>query len=259
MAVFGVSELSPTGKCSIMFAYHLQLFYSWLNWYSTSGRMLKHLVAVVSPHHDGRELPRLVLSWRICAWGMLSSAMSAASLRIADDCIRNSHRLLDCGNALLYGFAYKLWRLFGVNMSSFQCAPRLLPHSPLVPIPGERMTVEGCLDGCESAGYNAAALQAGQECCTNTFMTHPARMFTDPINLRLRSCTPERPRRAAPRGGNPPIALSVLIPAWEMPLKYVAARRAPLTHPQDMGRLTSYLTCGYFDLCDVFGKVTRAI
>ncbi|KAJ7881546.1 hypothetical protein B0H14DRAFT_3433916 [Mycena olivaceomarginata] len=42
--------------------------------------------------------------------------------------------------------------------------PRLLPHSPLVPIPGERMTVEGCLDGCESAGYNAAALQAGQEC-----------------------------------------------------------------------------------------------
>jgi hypothetical protein len=31
-----------------------------------------------------------------------------------------------------------------------------------VPIPGEQMTVERCLDGCMAAGYNAAALEAGQ-------------------------------------------------------------------------------------------------
>jgi hypothetical protein len=39
---------------------------------------------------------------------------------------------------------------------------RLLPHAPLVPIPGEQMTVERCLDGCAAAGYNAAALETGQ-------------------------------------------------------------------------------------------------
>jgi hypothetical protein len=43
--------------------------------------------------------------------------------------------------------------------------PRLLPHGPLVPIAAEQMTVERCLDGCAAAGYNAAALEAGQVTC----------------------------------------------------------------------------------------------
>ncbi|KAJ6549867.1 WSC domain-containing protein [Mycena capillaripes] len=42
--------------------------------------------------------------------------------------------------------------------------PRLLPHRPLVAIAAEQMTVERCLDGCAAAEYNAAGLEAGQEC-----------------------------------------------------------------------------------------------
>ncbi|KAF8155044.1 hypothetical protein K438DRAFT_360544 [Mycena galopus ATCC 62051] len=57
-------------------------------------------------------------------------------------------------------FSYKSWRWWGC-MDDYD---GLLPHRPLVPIPAEQMTVERCLDGCMAAGYNAAGLEAGQEC-----------------------------------------------------------------------------------------------
>ncbi|KAJ6467759.1 WSC domain-containing protein [Mycena sanguinolenta] len=58
-------------------------------------------------------------------------------------------------------FRYKNWGWWAcINQVS-------IPHRPLVSIPAEQMTVEKCLDGCEAAGYNAAALQDGQNCHCN--------------------------------------------------------------------------------------------
>ncbi|KAJ6533538.1 WSC domain-containing protein [Mycena capillaripes] len=59
-------------------------------------------------------------------------------------------------------FRYKQWRWWGCQDNDG--AVPLLPHGPLVPIPAEQMTVERCIDGCQAAGYNAAALENGQNC-----------------------------------------------------------------------------------------------
>lgn len=67
--------------------------------------------------------------------------------------------------------------LIGIGFRSelFPLGPRLLPHGPLVPIAGEQMSVERCLDGCAAAGYNAAALEAGQ--VINSLVSHQISSF----------------------------------------------------------------------------------
>ncbi|KAJ7919487.1 hypothetical protein B0H13DRAFT_2430315 [Mycena leptocephala] len=92
---------------------------------------------------------------------------------------------------------YKRWVWWGCMNELFpDPRGRLLPHSPLVPIPGEQMTVERCLDGCMAAGYNAAALEAGQV----GFLS-----LSDLSNECMIDCTPIgmllRPRNGAPAPG----------------------------------------------------------
>jgi len=45
-----------------------------------------------------------------------------------------------------------------------QASDRLLTGSPLLEIPGDMMTVERCIDGCNAAGYNTAGVEYGREC-----------------------------------------------------------------------------------------------
>ncbi|KAJ7906565.1 WSC domain-containing protein [Mycena leptocephala] len=150
---------------------------------STSGRTLKHLVAVSSPN----------MTVESCLDSCATGGYILGGVEFGEECY--------CGNALLYGYGASqacnkpcsgnASELCGgpvaLNLYQFADTPfttgpastvlgyknwlfdgpgvlRLLPHEPPVPIPGEQMTVERCLDGCEAGGYNAAALEAGQEC-----------------------------------------------------------------------------------------------
>ncbi|KAJ7790514.1 hypothetical protein B0H14DRAFT_3161383 [Mycena olivaceomarginata] len=111
---------------------------------------------------------------------MLSSTYMANQKHAICPALQNASEFCGGPNALnLYQFSdtpfttgpastvlyYKRWVWWGCMNELFPLPPkRLLPHAPLVPIPGEQMTVERCLDGCAAAGYNAAALETGQEC-----------------------------------------------------------------------------------------------
>ncbi|KAJ7237158.1 WSC domain-containing protein [Mycena rebaudengoi] len=156
---------------------------------STSARALKHLVAVASPN----------VTVQSCLDSCAAGGFILAGVEFGNECYCGNALLyvygeseacdMPCsGNASefcggpkalnLYQFAdrpfttgppstvfsYKNWVWWGCMDELFPLGGRLLPHAPLVPIPGEQMTVEGCLDGCAAAGYNAAALEAGQEC-----------------------------------------------------------------------------------------------
>ncbi|KAJ6610549.1 WSC domain-containing protein [Mycena sp. CBHHK59/15] len=156
---------------------------------STSGRALKHLVAVASRS----------MTVESCLDACAVDEYALGGVEYGDECY--------CGNALLYAYgtseacnkpcsgntseicggphalnvyqyadtpfttgpasslgSYKRWDLWGCLEELFPFGPRLLPHRPIVPIPAEKMTVERCLDGCQAAGYNAAGLEYGQEC-----------------------------------------------------------------------------------------------
>ncbi|KAF7363206.1 WSC-domain-containing protein [Mycena venus] len=223
---------------------------------STSGRALKHLVAVASP----------TMTVESCLDSCQAGGYALGGVEFGDECY--------CGNALLYGygtstacnkpcsgntselcggskalnvyqfantpfttgpasaiFAYKLWRLFGCQDEQFPLRPRLLPHSPLVPIPGEQMTVERCLDGCEAAGYNAAALEAGQECYCDLVPSNNG---------------------GQPLGWESTNSFECADPCLANATEICGGTSGTIDTPTDMGRLTSYLTCDYFDLCDVF-------
>ncbi|KAJ6460214.1 WSC domain-containing protein [Mycena sanguinolenta] len=153
---------------------------------STSARALRHLVAVASRN----------MTVESCLDSCAAGGYILGGLEYGDECY--------CGNTLLYMYgssescdmpcsgnasevcggpksldlyqvagtqfttgppstvwSYKRWNFWGC---AEEVLPRLLPHGPLVPIPGEQMTVERCLDGCAAAGYDAAGLEAGQEC-----------------------------------------------------------------------------------------------
>ncbi|KAJ6465330.1 WSC domain-containing protein, partial [Mycena sanguinolenta] len=156
---------------------------------STSARALKHLVAVASR----------TMTVESCLDSCAAGGYILGGVEYGDECYCGNALLyvygsseacdMPCsGNASefcggpdslnLYQFAdlpfttgppstvmsYKLWRYWECTNEFGPPGPRLLPHGPLVPIPGEQMTVEKCLDGCAAAGYNAAGLEAGQEC-----------------------------------------------------------------------------------------------
>ncbi|KAJ7472198.1 WSC domain-containing protein [Mycena latifolia] len=159
---------------------------------STSARALKHLVAVASPNMTvescldscaaGGYILGGVEFGDECYCGNALLHVYGASQACDMPCSANASEYCGGPTALnLYQFAdipfttgpastvfsYKTWVWWGCMNELFPLGPRLLPHGPLVPIPGEQMTVEKCLDGCDAAGYNAAALEAGQECYCN--------------------------------------------------------------------------------------------
>ncbi|KAJ6549869.1 WSC domain-containing protein [Mycena capillaripes] len=156
---------------------------------STSARTLKHLVAVASPS----------MTVESCLDSCAAGGYILAGVEFGDECYCGNALLYGYGTSQtcdmpcsgnpsefcgghkslnLYQFAdtpfttgpafgvfsYKQWGWWGCMNELWPLGPRLLPHGPLVPIAGEQMTVERCLDGCAAAGYNAAALEAGQEC-----------------------------------------------------------------------------------------------
>ncbi|KAJ6505171.1 hypothetical protein C8R45DRAFT_545444, partial [Mycena sanguinolenta] len=154
---------------------------------STSERALKHLVALSSPNMtvesclDSCEADDYVLGGvefgDECYCGNALLYGHGLSGACSQACSGNASELCGGPNALnVYQFAdtpfttgpastvfvYKQWRWWGCQDEELGLV--LLHHGPLVPIPGEQMTVERCLDGCEAAGYNAAALEDGQNC-----------------------------------------------------------------------------------------------
>ncbi|KAJ7734138.1 hypothetical protein B0H16DRAFT_1877150, partial [Mycena metata] len=154
---------------------------------STSARALKHLVALSSPNItvesclDSCEAGGYILGGvefvDECYCGNALLYGHGASGACGQACSGNASQSCGGPNALnAYQFAdtpfttgpastlvvYKQWRWWGCQDEGFGLAQ--FPNGPLVPIPAEQMTVERCLDGCEAAGYNAAALEDGQNC-----------------------------------------------------------------------------------------------
>ncbi|KAJ7885720.1 WSC domain-containing protein [Mycena olivaceomarginata] len=162
---------------------------------STSARTLKHLVAVASPN----------MTVESCLDSCAAGGYILAGVEFGDECYCGNALLYGYGTSQmcdmpcsgntsefcggpkalnLYQFAdtpfttgpastkltYKNWVWWGCMDELWPLGPRLLPHGPLVPIAAEQMTVERCLDGCAAAGYNAAALEAGQECSRLQFL-----------------------------------------------------------------------------------------
>ncbi|KAJ7917393.1 hypothetical protein B0H13DRAFT_1608409, partial [Mycena leptocephala] len=163
---------------------------------STSDRALKHLVAVASRNMTvegcldscatGGYILGGVEFGDECYCGNALLYGYGASTACNKPCSANAFELCGGPDALnLYQFAdtpfttgpastvilYKNWIWWGCQ-SELSLNPRLLPHGPKTPIPGEQMTVERCLDGCAAAGYNAAALEAGQ--VRRSFVCHSA-------------------------------------------------------------------------------------
>jgi len=154
---------------------------------STSERALHHLVALSSPNMtvesclDSCEAGGYVLGGvefgdecycgnaLLYAHGTSGDCFQACSGNASELCggpdALNAYQFADTpfttGPASNV-FVYKQWRWWGCQVEADGFI--LLTHGPLVPIPLEEMTVERCLDGCEAAGYNAAALENGQNC-----------------------------------------------------------------------------------------------
>ncbi|KAJ7020180.1 hypothetical protein C8F04DRAFT_1051154 [Mycena alexandri] len=220
---------------------------------STSARALKHLVAVASPN----------VTVESCLDSCAAGGYILGGVEFGDECYCGNALLyaygasqacdkLCSGNASefcggpkalnLYQFAdtpfttgpaslvfeYKRWQWWGCMDELFPLGPRLLPHGPLAPIPGEQMTVERCLDGCEAAGYNAAGLEAGQECyCDFVEKGGPG---AQPLGWESTN--------------NFECADPCLANATE-----ICGGLVPHSSATTEGRLTAYLTCDYFDRC----------
>ncbi|KAJ7222105.1 WSC domain-containing protein [Mycena pura] len=173
---------------------------------SRSARALKHLVAVADHNMTvqscldscgagGYILGGLEFGDE-CYCGNAILYVYPSSEACLTPCAGNTSEICGGPDALdLYQFAdtpfttgppstllsYKNWMWWGCMDETFPSdGGRLLPHGPLAPIPAEQMTVERCLDGCEAAGYNAAGLEAGQEC------------FCDLVTVDSSSTQPER-------------------------------------------------------------------